>query len=62
MRIYQGVCLSGAGPTILALATRNFENIANAIIEVISKAKDTTCQWQVLEPVEDGATAEILEH
>ncbi|KGQ05070.1 Homoserine kinase [Beauveria bassiana D1-5] len=30
---FLGVCLSGAGPTILALATSNFEEIANKIIE-----------------------------
>ncbi|KAF7547291.1 hypothetical protein G7Z17_g7832 [Cylindrodendrum hubeiense] len=29
---FLGVCLSGAGPTILALATHNFEEIANKII------------------------------
>lgn len=53
-----GVCLSGAGPTILALATSNFDHIAHSIISIISKAQGTRCQWQVLEPAENGATVE----
>ncbi|KAK3168348.1 hypothetical protein OEA41_004795 [Lepraria neglecta] len=53
-----GVCLSGAGPTILALATHNFEAIAEAIIAILTKAQDIQCQWQVLEPAEGGAMVE----
>ena len=56
-----GVCLSGAGPTILALATHNFEEIAEAIMAILTKAQDVQCQWQVLEPAEDGATVEHSE-
>lgn len=46
-----GVCLSGAGPTILALATSNFEEIANRIIEMF-KTRDIKCGFKVLEPAE----------
>jgi len=49
-----GICLSGAGPTILALATGNFESIAIAIIERF-KQEGVTCDWKLLEPA-DGAT------
>jgi len=50
-----GICLSGAGPTILALATGNFESIATTIIERF-KQEGITCDWKLLEPAEDGAT------
>ena len=52
---FLGVCLSGAGPTILALATSNFEAIANRIIATLrqhNENKDLACQWLVLEPAE----------
>lgn len=52
-----GICLSGAGPTILALATDNFEKIANVILAIF-KEKGISCDWKVLEPAEDGATVE----
>lgn len=52
-----GICLSGAGPTILALATGNFEAIAEVILGMF-KAKGISCEWKVLEPAEDGATVE----
>ncbi|ATY67364.1 homoserine kinase [Cordyceps militaris CM01] len=50
---FLGVCLSGAGPTILALATSNFEEIANTIIEKLkfhNENKELECRWMVLEP------------
>jgi len=50
-----GICLSGAGPTILALATVNFEHIATHIMEQFKKEK-ITCQWKLLEPAYDGLT------
>ena len=53
-----GICLSGAGPTILALATHNFENIATEIVNRFNMAK-VECVWKVLEPANDGA---IVEH
>lgn len=46
-----GVCLSGAGPTILALATSNFEQIADRIIARF-KQENIECQWRLLEPAE----------
>lgn len=50
-----GICLSGAGPTILALATANFETIAQHLIEQFRKEK-VECQWKLLTPAEDGTT------
>ncbi|KAJ6440246.1 homoserine kinase [Purpureocillium lavendulum] len=52
---FLGVCLSGAGPTILALATSNFEEIANKIIATLrehNQNKELPCEWKVLEPAE----------
>ncbi|KAL5612215.1 hypothetical protein BROUX41_000245 [Berkeleyomyces rouxiae] len=51
---FLGVCLSGAGPTILALATDNFEIIAEKIISILKakNSKPVTCQWKILEPAE----------
>ncbi len=51
-----GTCLSGAGPSILALATQNFEAIAQAIITILSEAQDVRYDWQILELDQDGAT------
>ncbi|EME42906.1 hypothetical protein DOTSEDRAFT_72369 [Dothistroma septosporum NZE10] len=57
-----GVCLSGAGPTILALATDNFEQIANRLIDQLkksykeAKSVDLECNWKLLEPATDGLT------
>ncbi|KAL8685847.1 MAG: hypothetical protein Q9218_007508 [Villophora microphyllina] len=50
-----GICLSGAGPTILALATDNFDYIAQEIIKKFAEA-DVRCRWSLLEPARDGAT------
>jgi homoserine kinase len=50
-----GICLSGAGPTILALATKNFESIARAAMAKFEE-EGITCEWRLLEPAEDGAT------
>lgn len=50
-----GICLSGAGPTILALATENFEDIAQEIINRFSK-HNVTCSWRLLELANEGAT------
>jgi homoserine kinase len=46
-----GVCLSGAGPTILALATGNFAEIADRIIAKFGENK-IVCNWKLLEPAE----------
>lgn len=48
-----GICLSGAGPTILALATENFDSIAKHLIEQFKK-ENITCDWKLLEPANDG--------
>ena len=50
-----GICLSGAGPTILALATENFESIASVIIDQF-RQEGVSAEWKLLEPAEDGAT------
>ena len=50
---FLGVCLSGAGPTILALATSNFEEIATRIIALLkehNENKELECRWMILEP------------
>ncbi|KZF22477.1 homoserine kinase [Xylona heveae TC161] len=51
-----GICLSGAGPTILALATENFEQIAHTLIAEF-KTKGIECDWKLLVPAHDGTTA-----
>lgn len=43
-----GICLSGAGPTILALATEGFEKIA-ADAAHIFKEKGVDVDWKLLE-------------
>ncbi|OCL09672.1 phosphoribosylformylglycinamidine cyclo-ligase-like protein [Glonium stellatum] len=50
-----GICLSGAGPTILALATHNFDTIANHLIKQFKK-ENITCDWRLLQPAEEGTT------
>ncbi|OAX81521.1 homoserine kinase [Emergomyces africanus] len=52
-----GICLSGAGPTILALATTNFNQIADRIVSQF-KQHGIDCRWEVLEPAEEGAVVE----
>lgn len=54
-----GICLSGAGPTILALATENYENIAKEIVSQFEKEK-IQCVWHLLEPAYEGATVSPL--
>lgn len=51
-----GVCLSGAGPTVLALATDNFEEIAESMIAEFRKNK-VECTWKLLTPAK-GAFVE----
>lgn len=43
-----GICLSGAGPTILALATAGFEAIAKDA-RAIFKLKNIEVDWKLLE-------------
>lgn len=53
-----GICLSGAGPTILALATENFEEIAQKITGMFAQ-RGIECQWKLLELAQEGT---IVEH
>jgi homoserine kinase len=50
-----GICLSGAGPTILALATENFDKIADHLLAEFKK-EGITCDWKLLQPAEEGTT------
>ncbi|ORY31781.1 homoserine kinase [Naematelia encephala] len=54
-----GICLSGAGPTILALATHNFDAIA-AEIQRIFKKEGVEVDWEVLEVDERGSWVEEI--
>ncbi|KAJ9097521.1 hypothetical protein QFC20_006178 [Naganishia adeliensis] len=54
-----GICLSGAGPTILALATDNFDGIA-AEIKKIFKEHGVDVDWELLTIDERGAWTEEL--
>ncbi|PRT54835.1 Homoserine kinase [Wickerhamiella sorbophila] len=53
---FVGVCLSGAGPTVLALATENFDAIAEEIVSAFN-AEGVECTWKLLDCC-DGATVE----
>ncbi|ABN68112.1 homoserine kinase [Scheffersomyces stipitis CBS 6054] len=53
-----GICLSGAGPTILCLATGGYDAIAETVIGIFNKA-GVECSWKLLELAYDGATVEI---
>lgn len=53
-----GSCLSGAGPSIVPLATHNLEIKAQAIIKKLSEAQDIHCNWQILELAPDGANCD----
>lgn len=50
-----GICLSGAGPTILCLATEGFEDIANTVISIFNK-ENVECTWKLLDLAYEGAT------
>ncbi|KAK9475845.1 GHMP kinase [Lipomyces japonicus] len=54
-----GICLSGAGPTILALATHNFDNISSEILATFAK-EDIKCDVKILDLAYDGATYTAL--
>ncbi|ODO05423.1 homoserine kinase [Cryptococcus wingfieldii CBS 7118] len=54
-----GICLSGAGPTILALATHNFDAIAQEI-ESIFGAENVKVDWKVLDIDERGSYVEEI--
>lgn len=52
-----GICLSGAGPTILALHTHGHESIANGITEIFNK-HNVNCKLEVVSLSEEGSTVE----
>lgn len=52
-----GICLSGAGPTILALATHGFEAIAEDA-RTIFRQQGIEIDWQVLEVVGGSSVVE----
>lgn len=52
-----GICLSGAGPTILCLATDNYEAIAAKVVAIF-KESGIECVWKVLGLAYEGATVE----
>jgi len=52
-----GICLSGAGPTILALALSNFEAIAEDARKTF-REKGVEVDWMVLDIVTEGSNVE----
>ncbi|KAG2195422.1 hypothetical protein INT47_002861 [Mucor saturninus] len=54
-----GICLSGAGPTILALATKNFDDIAQAAMALFKEHGGFDCFYKVLDVVTDGSTCHL---
>ncbi|KAG0048623.1 hypothetical protein BGZ83_006442 [Gryganskiella cystojenkinii] len=51
-----GICLSGAGPTILVLATENFDQIAASVQEIFARQPNggIKSMYKVLDVVNDG--------
>jgi homoserine kinase len=54
-----GICLSGAGPTILAVAVSNFETIAEDARKIF-REKGVEVDWSVLDVVSEGSYVEDL--
>ena len=52
-----GICLSGAGPTILALAVGGFEAIAEDAGKIF-REKGVKVDWMVLDIVTEGSSVE----
>ena len=52
-----GICLSGAGPTILALALSGFEVIAEDARRIF-REKGVEVDWKVLDIVTEGSSLE----
>ena len=52
-----GICLSGAGPTILALALSGFEVIAEDARKIF-REKGVEIDWKVLDIVTEGSSIE----
>ncbi|KAJ1916832.1 hypothetical protein H4219_003565 [Mycoemilia scoparia] len=57
-----GICLSGAGPTILALASDNFDAIGNRMKELVEKQKEgLTASFKVLDIIQDGVQCKSID-
>jgi len=54
-----GICLSGAGPTILAVAVSNFETIAEDARKIF-RERGVEVDWSVLDVVSEGSYVEDL--
>jgi len=54
-----GICLSGAGPTILALALSGFEVIAEDARKIF-REKGVEVDWKVLDIVTEGSSVEEI--
>lgn len=52
-----GICLLGAGPTILCLATENFDEIADTVMGIFAE-EGIKCSWKLLDLAHDGAVVE----
>ncbi|KAJ9054667.1 Trihydroxynaphthalene reductase [Entomophthora muscae] len=57
-----GICLSGAGPTVLALATSNFQSIGNSIKSMLDLHGNTDCQVMTLDIFTSGSQISIEQH
>ena len=55
-----GICLLGAGPTVLCLVTENHEDIARDIVEIFAK-EGVKCTWQLLDLAYEGAVVKQIE-
>lgn len=58
-----GICLSGAGPTILVLATDNFDQIASAVQDIFTSQPNggIKSMYKVLDVVNEGAKTEYFD-
>ncbi|KAF9547717.1 hypothetical protein EC957_007882 [Mortierella hygrophila] len=58
-----GICLSGAGPTILVLATENFDQIAAAVQDIFTSCPNggIKSMYKVLDVVDEGAKTEYFD-
>ncbi|KAJ3195599.1 hypothetical protein HK101_011662 [Irineochytrium annulatum] len=59
-----GTCLSGAGPTVLALATSNFEEIGRRIVDVFARGrtadgKAIEAKYEVLDITDEGLSVTV---
>lgn len=56
-----GICLSGAGPSILVLATHKLNEVARKVVAIVGEAEKeqpVRCEWEILEVAEQGASVE----